>query len=136
MVSLVIGLATMMGGFYYIYCNHSFAQTAIKTTGQITKITKKSSGENNSYDVYITFKTSDGRKIDFRSNFYSSKMRVGNDVAILYDPQNPQNARQVNGLIFVSIFLVLFGFVFFAAGFVELIIKIRLKNLLKGNKYE
>jgi len=108
----------MLLGFFMAYKNYRFAQTGIKTTGRITSITISRSGDDTTHNVIIAYKIANGREYQTRGNFYYTGMKVGDTVAMRYNPQNVEEARMVSGDIFSSVFWLCFGLIFVLAGFV------------------
>ena len=91
-------------------------EIGIKTDGIISSINY--SGDNT--NVFITFKTNDGKDITTGINYYDSNMYTGKYVKIYYDPINPEKITLISEN-FNLIFLLLFsgiGSVFFIIGIV------------------
>jgi Protein of unknown function (DUF3592). len=106
-----------IGIFTVLYINLvKLKENGIKTEGIISSI--NSSGDDT--DVFITFKTNDGKEITTRINYYNSNMYVGEHIELYYDPINPNKVALLSGN-FNLIFLLPFGAVgsvFFIIGIV------------------
>lgn len=114
------GLLFLLVGIVAFTVSHlsfvRFKETGIKTDGIISGI--RSSGDNK--DVFITYKTNDGKDITTEINYYNSNMYAGKNVELYYDPINPNKIVLISSntsLLFLLPFCVL-GSVFFIIGIV------------------
>ena len=98
-------------------------KTGIKTNGVISDINIYYSGENAKHDVFVRFKTNDGKVITTSINYYSSNMYKGKHVELYYDPVNPNKIALISERNISLIFLFSFGgigSIFFIIGIVFL----------------
>lgn len=59
--------------------------------------------------------TVNNQQYEFVGNYYSTIMKKGNKIKIMYNPQNPKQAKIKSGLYFSSIILSIFTIVSFLA---------------------
>jgi hypothetical protein len=113
-----------------------FKENGIKTVGIISAI----AGSGDQFNVFVTYKTNDGKEITTGINQYDSGMYTGKAIEIYYDPINPNKAVLVSG----NLYLILlsgfgsFGLIFLIVGIVFLkknrrLEKQRDKLILEGN---
>ena len=55
----------------------------------------------------------DKKQYEFVGNYYSTSMKKGNKIKIIYNPQNPKQVKIKSGLYFASIILSIFTIVSF-----------------------
>ncbi len=88
---LIIGLGLLGGGYYVgksVFILETIGQTA---AGQVTGLKANSDSDGTTYAPIIRFQTNQGNDITFTSNYSSNppSYKSGDDVQILYDPDNP-----------------------------------------------
>lgn len=108
---LVGGGMTFAAVFLWVR-TRAFLNAAQKTQGVITQmIYRRSSKGGGSYLPEYSFKTLEGQQITVRDNLSSNPpmFQVGQQIEVLYDPQNPQNAR-INKWMNLYFLPALFGF--------------------------
>ncbi|MCG8708556.1 DUF3592 domain-containing protein [Brenneria sp. 4F2] len=121
MCFLVIGIMILGGSGYIFIKDYSFKQNAVSTKGMIIDLVR-STKTSSSYYPIINFFVSDGKKITFRSNLASTSYAGsdGETVEVLYDPDNPRNAKinpQSAFLFYFAPFIMaLMGLTFMLAG--------------------
>ena len=89
-------------------------ESGIKTDGIVSDILYSEDDTR----VFITFRTNDGTEITTELNYYNSKMYIGKQIELYYDPLNPYRVARTQDN-FHSIFLLLFGgigLIFFIIG--------------------
>jgi hypothetical protein len=104
--SLVGGICALIGGVFWYVQNVRFVQKAEHASGVVVDLTR-SEGDQDEADVYfpvVSFTTAEGETIQFESHSGSSSPPdVGDSVGVLYDPDNPHDAK-------LSSFFDLWGF--------------------------
>ena len=112
----IVGVALMLcavlplaGGTFFYNRTKLFLETAIKTDGVVTEMVavQSSDGGNSQSAPVYKFTAKDGTECTIRSSVssYPPAFSVGQKIAVLYDPSNPQNAK-IDG--FFNIWLVPF----------------------------
>ena len=117
-IFLAIGIAALVHTF-------SFRASAVKTTAVITDIVRR--GDNGF--VYIEYTANDETCTQVL-DYYSSGMRVGGEVDVYYNPNNPGIIQSGGMIPFGAIFSGI-GSVFFTIGILFLIFKLKRKKLRK-----
>lgn len=92
-----------------IYISCFSTKGLVETTGVIdrieTRIETNHAGSDEDHDVYVSY-TVDGQSYTSLSNVYSSSYRVGKEIKIFYDPNDPAVIRgdgKLLGMIFAGI---------------------------------
>ncbi|MGQ9926034.1 MAG: DUF3592 domain-containing protein [Chloroflexaceae bacterium] len=87
----VLGLSFMVVGVYWGVQTKERKAVMVSATGKVVKMVSDS--EDLSYAV-VQFRTSQEETISFQSQMRSNPpaYRVGDKVAVLYNPENPQDA--------------------------------------------
>ncbi|MDX5630533.1 MULTISPECIES: DUF3592 domain-containing protein [unclassified Brenneria] len=102
MCFFVIGIMILGGSGYLFIKDYNFKQSAVSAKGVIVdldrsvkKSSSSSSSSSTSYYPIVGFFGPDGKKITFRSDMGSSSYAdsYGEVVDVLYDPDNPGNAK-------------------------------------------
>lgn len=68
--------------------------------------------ENEAISPIITYEVN-GTKFDFIGNYYSTTMKVGDEIKIMYNPNNPKEATTKKGLSLAVVILGAFTIVSF-----------------------
>jgi Protein of unknown function (DUF3592) len=108
-VCLVAGLA-MFGGGGALWRSHAaFAARALRADGVVTDFTHGRSSKRSGtiYTPIVTFTTSQGRELQVAGS--GSGYRRGDQVRVLYDPDNPEQA-QIDSLMETWFWPLLLGF--------------------------
>jgi hypothetical protein len=103
---LLVGLGLCVGGGYWGWITYSFMQTASRAPGTVVEVTQYRDSEgDNVYSPVVEYTLPSGRTVRFEEDLRSSppSHRVGDEVEVLYNPENPEEAR-IN-----SVFNVWFG---------------------------
>lgn len=82
---IFIGFIILTGVGIFGYQTSQFIKTALPAKGKVIKQTAGSS------HLAVKFVTNDAKEIEYLQNGFVSR-NVGEEVDVLYDPQNPQNA--------------------------------------------
>jgi len=124
----VIGVVLLVAGFVWIHQTRNFLERCLETKGVVIEVRWKSDSEGTlyAYPVFQFIDARTGKEITVVSTFGSTTMiyGVGQEVNILYDSQNPHNAKIESfwniwfgptiviglGSIFLSVGLIPFGF--------------------------
>jgi len=92
----LIGLGLLIASIFLFLNTRNFINASAKATGTvIAHASSRSSDGDLTYSPVVSFKTPDGRTIEFQSQTGSSRPSpaVGQTVEILYNPQHPQEAE-------------------------------------------
>ncbi|KLN62063.1 hypothetical protein WH96_00520 [Kiloniella spongiae] len=125
-IFLCVGLITLSTTGIWSYTTLEFVNNARSTQGTVTDLiqsrSSSSSSTRNSY-VYrpkVTFRTETGEDITFQSSTGSNPPAYarGENLNVLYDPENPQNAKisDTLSLWLGPIILGIIGFIFSVIG--------------------
>jgi len=101
----IIGAGVLAGGTYLAYRQYDFLQSAVTAKGRVLEMVSRSRSKGKtSYAPKVSFKTAEGKTVEFTSKLSSSppSYGVGETVDVLYDPAEPQSA-EVKG--FLSLWL-------------------------------
>lgn len=118
---LVIGIAIVVW-----MRTREFISKAQETKGVVIRMLSKPGSKGGIiYAPVYQFRTMDGRTIEVEESTYSKppQFQEGQSVYILYDPQNPEEARVKNwmNLYFLPLVLAGMGMIFVGIGIVSLI---------------
>jgi len=117
-IFISVGLITLLSMGTWGYVTYRFINTAHSTQGTVVNLiqsrSSSSSSTTNSY-VYrpeVIFQTLTGEEITFQSSTGANPpaYRKGESVSILYEPQNPQNAR-INDILSLWLGPIILGIV-------------------------
>jgi Protein of unknown function (DUF3592) len=105
------GAAAVGRALWEIRMARRLHEVGVAVMGVVTdiRVRWKSSGENDSYrivQVVLRFQTEDGRAVETVSSEgagNSPRAEIGEDVPVLYDPDDPQRAR-IEGISGIEIF--------------------------------
>lgn len=122
---LVGGLLFAIGAFLFIR-TRIFLGKAQEVQGTVIQMVWSSSSDGGGgYSPVYQFRTISGQMITVQDSLSSSPpmFQVGQTIDVLYDPENPQNARikKFWSLYFTSILLCGMGLIFGGVGIVLLI---------------
>jgi hypothetical protein len=125
---LVGGLLFVIGVFILIR-TRAFISSSQETKGTVIRMLSSSGSEGGTvYAPVFRFTTIQGQAMEVEEKVYSNPpgFSVGEVVDILYDPQNPGNARakKWSSLYFVPLLLSGMGAVFGGIGLVLLVVKV------------
>jgi hypothetical protein len=93
-------LGFLLAGFLLWYRTKRFIDSSHKATGVVIKVKKIPFENRDTFTPVVRFTTSDGRALSFTDPIakYPAEFEVGEKTQVLYDPQNPHNARAVKRL--------------------------------------
>jgi hypothetical protein len=117
----IIGLLMMIGAWIFFQNGQKFMKEAVSATGMVVEsvYVKSRKGKGRYYPV-VEFQTVDGKSKTFRSDTGSSRPTYenGEQVSILYEKQNPANAKIAGfwELWGLSAVLAVFGLIFMGVG--------------------
>lgn len=125
---LVGGLLFVIGVFLFIR-TRAFISSSQEVKGTVIRMLSSSGSEGGTvYAPVFKFTTIQGQVMEVEEKVYSSPpgFSVGEVVDILYDPQNPGNARakKWSSLYFVPLLLSGMGAIFGGIGLVSLVVKV------------
>ena len=111
---IVIGVALIPVAINKHIEYQNFKKYGVSAEGVISSIESISDGKETTHKVYVTF-TAEGREYTFKSHYYSSEMRTGDSLSVLYYPDNPDKAMVAKGR-FGVIILFVFGVILVFSG--------------------
>lgn len=122
---LVGGLLFAIGAFLFIR-TRIFLGKAQETQGTVIEMVWSSSSDGGGgYSPVYQFRAINGQMIKVKDNLSTNPpmFQVGQTIDVLYDPENPQDARikKFWSLYFTSILLCGMGFIFGGVGIVLLV---------------
>ncbi|MBQ7981299.1 MAG: DUF3592 domain-containing protein [Oscillospiraceae bacterium] len=107
---IIVSVVTYVG-------NKQFAANAETTMATITDIdtyrTRSNGKTKTRHNVYIKYEV-DGKTYNRELNYYTSSMYEGKEIEVMYNPDNPADARAEDS--FASIILVFMGLIFGGIG--------------------
>lgn len=130
----LIGIGLLGITFAFVRSAQNFIQKATETQGRVTALTPVTDKQNGSvtYAPVFTYTASDGQTYTITSSMSSNPpdFAVGQNVPILYDPQNPAGARlkSAGQLYLIPLIVGPIGLVFIAVGFVLLVLDLRYRR--------
>lgn len=118
--AIILGLIFMGFGVRFYLSMSNFKKYALKTTGKVIDVTtNKSKAGGLVYSPVILFTTETGEQIKyFAQRYRNEKYTIGEDIKILYNKENPNQAYLDNKtgvfggvyfLLAVGIVCILFG---------------------------
>lgn len=78
----------------------------IKITGKITDIEVERHGDSDSHEVYVEYEI-DGQEYEEKLSYYSSSIRVGQEITLYYEEGNPEKVYAEGEEGFLKIFKVI-----------------------------
>ncbi len=131
---LVLGVVFLLVAAVTLVLTLRFVVGAERTTGTVVGLSRETDSEG---DVFffptVRFTTSDERTIVFRSSSGSgSPPRLGDRIDVLYDPDDPQDAR-LSGFFHLWLAPIVFGFIGAVATSVSLVILWRTRGPSKAD---
>lgn len=119
-VFLSIGLAILLGSWMAYKSSRDFLEKAVSTQGTVVDFVKVRGSSSTTFRPVVQFITGQGQEVEFISSTGRSRpsFTVGQQVDILYLPENPEDAKFNNYSDLWSIALVtgVMGGVFFSVG--------------------
>ena len=121
----IAGLIAFVGAIYLNYKNENFLKTAKTAQGKIVDITEFNSDKSRSYFPVVEFTTKNAEKIEFKASVGSknqTEFRIGKNIEILYNPNNPHEAdiKKVSSIFETFLAMGVLGFIFFLIGFLPI----------------
>lgn len=95
-ITLVLGIGLILGGSYYLVYQYQFAKAATHTNGTVISVEARTGtgGKGTTYCPVVTFLTERRQPVQFTSFVCSSSApNIGSTIEVLYDPNDPQNAK-------------------------------------------
>jgi uncharacterized protein (UPF0333 family) len=123
----LIGIIFFTIGCFILVSTVKFKEKAEVTDAVITDIEVDSYRGSNgkrqtSHDVFVKY-TVDGEEYESEYGEYTSGMRVGQEVEVYYDPENPGDAR--TGSYFLPVIFMGIGGLFIVIGFAFVIVNFK-----------
>ncbi len=100
-LALVLGLIALAAGVYLSFFAY---QGYVKGTGEIVSVDKQAGVDSDSEDYEVTVRfQADGKEYTGKLNNYSPSYKVGKQIGIRYDPQDPSRVTGDSALSFYLI---------------------------------
>ena len=120
---LVFGLGLVLGGAYGLDCVTNIKKQYVPVTGTIKDIKRfqeRSHGKSRiSYRVMIDYPTQQGVR-EAELGMHSAGMEIGKEIAVWYNPDQPDEVRVLNEETFVYHALILTGTLLLMSGWLLL----------------
>lgn len=114
---------------FFLFRTRSFISKSRQTRGTVTQMVYESGTEGGGYLPIFRFRTLDGQEIEAKSNLATNppQFKVGQVIDVLYDPDNPSQARikKWHNLYFVPTLLGFLGLLFGCTSVVLIILEAR-----------
>lgn len=112
----IVGLAFFVGAWFAYKSTSDFIDRAEDAEGEVIEMIRSRSDDSYTYKPVVEFTAPNGERVEFASSTSSNPPAydVGEIVDVLYDPDDPHDAR-IDGafsLWFLPIFLSIFGLIF------------------------
>ncbi len=119
----LIGLVFFLIGVVWLILGIRFVSNAEEVYGVISDITSyRDSDGDRHYTAYVDYEFDGEYYHDVALSSYSSSMRVGKEVKVLVDPEDPGNPQTIMSSIVGGIIFAAFGAVFASVGFIPMIL--------------
>jgi len=108
----VAALGLLAGSFYSFFSTRAFVASAVSASGGVIELEEGTGAEGrDTYAPRVRFQTEDGKTYEFTSHVTSDRgtYHIGEDVQVLFNPQDPSDAR-------IRTFLQVWGFTIGFAG--------------------
>jgi hypothetical protein len=111
----IFGLLTcgfLLAGFAFWYKAKRFIDKSEKAKGVVIKVKKiPFEDRGDTFSPVVRFRTNDGRALSFTDavSRYPAEFEVGEQTDVLYDPENPHNARAVKNISDLFLLAKMFG---------------------------
>jgi hypothetical protein len=134
----LIGIGCAVGGAWWAVSTRDFMATAERGVGQVVELDASTDSDGDTTYYPIVEYAVGGKTQRFKSNVGSSppSHRVGDTVNVLYDPENPTDAK-IDSFLDVwggPLFLTLFGVIFAAVGIAVAASSVRKSRVLRRLK--
>lgn len=124
----LVGLLLVMIGLFIFVRTRMFIGKSQEVKGTVVRMVYSSSSDGGGYAPVYRFKTIEGTSVEASDNLHSNppQFKEGQVVDVLYDPQNPQNARikKWTNLYFAPLLLGGMGLIFGGVGVVLLVFEL------------
>lgn len=124
----LVGLLLAAIALFIFVRTRLFIGRSQEVKGTVVRMVYSSGSDGGGYAPIFRFKTIEGTMIEVGDNLHSNppQFREGQVVDVLYDPQNPQNARikKWMNLYFVPLLLGGMGLIFGGVGIVLLVVEL------------
>ena len=114
-IMLMASVGMMFGGYHLYQDMSKFSGVALLTQGKVVAMESSSTSDGFVYYPVVSYITYEGEQVQFRTKVGSNppSRKVGDRVAVLFDPNKPERARIDSGFInwLPSIGLMFFGFI-------------------------
>lgn len=108
---LIISVALIVAGLINWYRTKQFIETAQRTTGTVIELVQRSGRKGPTYSPTVRFKTIDGSEITFTETLSTRPpgYEINEQVTVLYDPNDYQQARIFKSKWRIYYYALLFG---------------------------
>lgn len=129
----LIGLVFFLIGVVWLFFGIRFVSKAEEVYSVISDITSyRDSDGDRHYTAYVDYEFDGEYFYDVALSSYSGSMRVGKEVKVLVDPENPGEPQTIMSSIVGGIIFAAFGAIFAGVGFIPMIFMGRTNS--KGKK--
>jgi Protein of unknown function (DUF3592) len=107
-----------------------FGRSAVSAQGTIVELRKTDNADGTDWAPVIEFSTAQGQKIQFTGTSTNPPPLRGEQVPVLYDPQNPDHAR-MNTIVQRWLFPLIFVLVGLAMSTASLVLRFRCRQTMR-----
>jgi hypothetical protein len=115
-----VGFILLLIALFIFFRTRSFIGRSLQAQATVTQMVYSSSSDGGGYSPVFRFRTLEGQEVEVAENLSSNppQFKVGQTIEVLYDPQNPHNARIKKwfNLYFVPLLLGFLGLIFSCIG--------------------
>lgn len=128
----LIGTGLIIGCIFLTVSNIKFDQNAVEITGTIVDIeTYRDMDGDRHRRAYVDYEYEEREYRHVELGFYLSTMRLGKEITVKIDPDDPGRAKASGESLFGSIIMGIMGIVFSAFGYIPMINDFRNRNRTK-----
>jgi hypothetical protein len=135
-VIFLIGAGIFVGGFLFLQHRYEFMQIALPAMGTVVELEESYSDDSYVYYPIVEYAPPNSYDlIRFRHNSGSNppSYRIGEEVDVLFDPDDVNNAMIDSGLFnyFLPTLIIFFGFIFLSVGWSTTRLSLKRKKYLQ-----
>lgn len=118
----LVGLLFFLIGVVWLFFGIRFTMKAEEVYGVISDVTSyRDSDGDRHYTAYVDYEFDGDYYYDVKLSSYSGSMKVGKEVKLLVNPENPGDPQTIMGAVVGGILFAAFGAVFGCVGFIPMI---------------
>lgn len=126
-IFFIVGIIFFGILLFFNHRDNEFMKHSVKVVGVIENINYDYGIDDDTIDVYVSYKDLDGVNHKGRSNYSSSNMNIGDKIDVYYDINNPSSFIVKKDAIFDYIFFGISG-LFIVLGGILIVVPIIKKN--------